>query len=524
MPQETRLPFIWLAVSRTWLIACGLWACSAAPLTQVSVELDAESGVRREVTHVRLVVEAGAGDTLVTRFDEVRPATRWPMTAALIPLDGRTSRVMRIEAQGLTGASIDTARVVSRVRLVTGFADGRAVRATLRFEDCCRGATCGDDETCSRCDCVDARMDAATLPDLIVDASMTADAGISSDAEARTDGPFRDSLFDATSDVDAGSICVPSDWQFEQVADEVAGYPTAVFDEVGVLHTFAEKEGTPQRPSAIEHRHRLMPGLWSSPATVARYTNGGALYAATLPGRGLVVCQGGCWVREANGTFTRLDATPGPSSVGVHEGRLFVASVDGTGGVNNIVVNELTSATGWTRHQLAPGTSAALASFDGSMRAVIVDVSGITERSADGSGTASEIGTFGSIQPALGVFGDELLLLHGVDRGMATALVVSSRTRGGAWMSGTATLDSAATWRAHLARDRSGRAHAAWSTTGGLMRYATRDVSGTWHLPEDLPRIGVNTTLIAAGDVVVLGFLDRSTHIFWIASRTACAE
>jgi hypothetical protein len=168
------------------------------------LRFEAAPSIVRDTTAIRLAV-TGMPDGSPTTT--TRPAERggWPYEAAIVPAGDDPSRsfVAMAEALDEAGETIGTAVVDM------GFARGRTLSVTLRFDEECRGVTCSTALTCEAGECVSSQRSASALPDYV---PFAGDAGSAATPDAWLEAV--DALpHDATVPADAGEapfVVVPS--------------------------------------------------------------------------------------------------------------------------------------------------------------------------------------------------------------------------------------------------------------------------------------------------------------------------
>lgn len=168
------------------VLACfALVACAPAPRTQLTVRIDADEAMRRDVRVVRVEVLGGDSvETLGQRHMEDVPVTEWPFDIALVPVDRDPTRVVRVSATALDGPR---GSALASIRVDTGFVSGRTIVLERAFEAACRGIVCEGPTSCVAGRCVSSAVEAGLLPDLLVDAAVGAidapvDASLAPDA------------------------------------------------------------------------------------------------------------------------------------------------------------------------------------------------------------------------------------------------------------------------------------------------------------------------------------------------------
>ncbi|HMI92863.1 MAG TPA: hypothetical protein VK509_15920 [Polyangiales bacterium] len=159
-----------LLAACTLLVACA--GCrEAANETQVMVEVDAEHAVRARIRDVDFEVHSGQGPieswtpryakSLTAGSERGQSSVRWPLEVALVPRAGQTERnyVAVATARDERGAAL------ARVRVISGYVDGKSLRLPLLFDGACFARTdlCSDELTCRAGECVDPRVDPVTL-------------------------------------------------------------------------------------------------------------------------------------------------------------------------------------------------------------------------------------------------------------------------------------------------------------------------------------------------------------------------
>jgi hypothetical protein len=194
-------------------LALCVGACaSTVPATGTVVELDADPGIRADARELVVVVQgtSASGVRSQPREETIALAEHgWPIRVTIAPDGGDATRTFSLEvvAHDTSGAAIAT------VRASSGFIARRTLFVHLVLEDCCRGATCSDDETCTSCGCAAAALDPVHLRDF--DPSARADGGVvdgaASDGAIVDGGTSDDGGHDAALAPDAGPECTTND-------------------------------------------------------------------------------------------------------------------------------------------------------------------------------------------------------------------------------------------------------------------------------------------------------------------------
>lgn len=157
-------------------LACASVAGCLSPRqpTQVTVNVEAQSGVRSEAVSLEVVVRAGPRGDLAELPDDYfyDEAPLFPRDFTLVPLGGDLSRIFEIEATAYDAEQ----RVITVARLRGGFVEHQPRTLRLTLEDACRGIVCPSGSTCRSARCVE-------LVDPVVDGGVEdLDGGVPTDA------------------------------------------------------------------------------------------------------------------------------------------------------------------------------------------------------------------------------------------------------------------------------------------------------------------------------------------------------
>jgi hypothetical protein len=161
-----RIPGLVITAATVAMLSCGGDTTTA---TQVMVRVDAQAQLRASAHYVRLVVRSGQGEAgkWEDRYDKkLSPDTKaimWPIELSLLPKDGDATRVYEVTATAFDAQD----KQIAQVRAISGFVAHKALVLALRFDDECisKAGACDDDETCRAGHCIDAHVDADSLPE-----------------------------------------------------------------------------------------------------------------------------------------------------------------------------------------------------------------------------------------------------------------------------------------------------------------------------------------------------------------------
>ncbi len=250
--------------TRTWLLrAALLFACLASCVTArtevlVIIDTDMDYGPTNTLRSVVLTVRSNGPDDMI-RVRQVVPVgpegaglVRLPASLGVLPRDGDTAHVVWIEAigcgsEGCVGFS-GTGAPLAVQRAVVGFVPEATVVLRMVLSASCVGVVCMDPgQTCSPQTrrCVDARIDARTLPRLgtedatPIDTQRVPIAEAGSDAADVTDAvndlAEADTTTDANTDAgdDAGED-LPRDEGDEDIAEDIAEDTGSVPEDTGM--------------------------------------------------------------------------------------------------------------------------------------------------------------------------------------------------------------------------------------------------------------------------------------------------
>ncbi len=151
-----------MAATIAWLAGC---ANVPSSRTEVVVRIEADPSVELEATRLHVAVRAGPGRPIdprapVSEHDYPRAgALRLPFELGLIPPAGSGARFFDVTA---TAHRLDETAIVSG-RVISGYVEGTTLLLVLRLEDGC-SVPCAAEQTCRAGGCVDAFVEATTLP------------------------------------------------------------------------------------------------------------------------------------------------------------------------------------------------------------------------------------------------------------------------------------------------------------------------------------------------------------------------
>jgi len=179
-----------------------LAACSTntvVPATQVLVRVRVSPSVAARAVRLAISVDGSADGFTFDRpyagGERPLPMPGQPVTVALTPFEGDSTRLYRVTARAVMGGTGDiVARSVGTARVISGYVEGKTLEYELTIYDGCTG-TCDDDETCPEAggECVPARVLASTLPELRDAGPAVVDSGVDGGVG---DGGGRDSGVD----------------------------------------------------------------------------------------------------------------------------------------------------------------------------------------------------------------------------------------------------------------------------------------------------------------------------------------
>ena len=155
------------------LVALAVPGCGdVRPRTQVTVVVNADAEVRAVVESLRLEVFGGprGGDEYPAELSDELPVAgpiTWPVTHAVIPRNGDSNRLLRVEATARGLLSSGSMGDVAHARVITGFVAERTLQVELTFyASCLEQAPCDQrDFSCGAGGvCLSARREPGMLP------------------------------------------------------------------------------------------------------------------------------------------------------------------------------------------------------------------------------------------------------------------------------------------------------------------------------------------------------------------------
>ena len=178
--------------------------------TQVMIEIDAEHAIRARIHDVEFEVKSGQGplESWTPRYAQSLTrgggAPSWPLEVALVPRAGQTERnyVASATARDVNGHAI------AQVRVISGYIDGKSLRLPLLFDGACLQRTdlCSAELTCRAGDCVDARVDPATLLPFASERPPPVSGGDAGTMPVEQDASGADAAMAAPGDAGGGAI------------------------------------------------------------------------------------------------------------------------------------------------------------------------------------------------------------------------------------------------------------------------------------------------------------------------------